>query len=275
MNTTANANVAAITETAHTIAKITEPIPQGYEVVRYNAMKHGILSRYTVLSHESHSDYESLVNSLMDEHLPAGATEQHLIEELASVIWRKRRVLQAEGATINKGLKESSRNAKTVIPAAAPFELGLTGEGTRINDLMDMTPEDVTESQRYARQDLDATLKASAILRKGGDCAYKKALHALLPDTQEWWQNYVDNEEYTANSVGLSSFISERVEPLCYRQEKEARHHEAIKNQAFGEGLQAYRLEQLSRYETHLDRKFERSLAMLIKLKDLRMSRTA
>ena len=275
MNTTANANVAAITETAHTIAKITEPIPQGYEVVRYNAMKHGILSRYTVLSHESHSDYESLVNSLMDEHLPAGATEQHLIEELASVIWRKRRVLQAEGATINKGLKESSRNAKTVIPAAAPFELGLTGEGTRINDLMDMTPEDVTESQRYARQDLDATLKASAILRKGGDCAYKKALHALLPDTQEWWQNYVDNEEYTANSVGLSSFISERVEPLCYRQEKEARHHEAIKNQAFGEGLQAYRLEQLSRYETHLDRKFERSLAMLLKLKEIRMSRTA
>ena len=34
-----------------------------------------------------------------------------------------------------------------------------------------------------------------------------------------------------------------------------------------------YRLEKLSRYETHLDRKFERTLAMLIKLKDLRSSR--
>jgi hypothetical protein len=55
------------------------PSPQPYEVVRFNAIKHGILSRYTVLSHESHADYESLVNSLMDEHLPAGATEQHLI----------------------------------------------------------------------------------------------------------------------------------------------------------------------------------------------------
>jgi len=63
--------------------------PQPYEVVRFNAMKHGILSRYTVLSHESHTDYESLVNSLMEEHLPAGPTEQHLIEELASIIWRK------------------------------------------------------------------------------------------------------------------------------------------------------------------------------------------
>ena len=159
---------------------MSDPNPQPYEAVRFNALKRGILSRYTVLSHESHADYESLVNSLMDEHLPAGATEQHLIEELASVIWRKRRVLQAEGATINKGLKESARSAKTVIPAAAPFEMGLSGEGTDIRDLMDLKPEYVTESQRAARHDLDATNKASAILRKGGDRAYDKALRALL-----------------------------------------------------------------------------------------------
>ena len=73
-------------------AEIADPNRHPYEVVRFNALKHGILSRYTVLSHENHADYESLINSLMDEHLPAGATEQHLIEELASVIWLKRRV---------------------------------------------------------------------------------------------------------------------------------------------------------------------------------------
>jgi len=49
-------------------------------------------------------------------------------------------------------------------------------------------------------------------------------------------------------------------------RKKETRHHEAIKNQALGEGLQAYWLEKLSRYETHLDRKFERVLTLLIKL---------
>ena len=248
---------------------------QPYEVVRFNALKHGILSRYTVLSHESHADYESLVNSLMDEHLPAGATEQHLIEELASVIWRKRRVLQAEGATINKGLKESARSAKTIIPAAAPFEMGLSGEGTDIRNLMDLKPEDVTESQRTARHDLDATNKAAAILRKGGDRAYDRALRALLPDTREWWQSYVDEEEYPADATGLATFISEHVTPFVYQQEKESRHHGAIVNQALGEGLQAYKLEKLSRYETHLDRKFERTLAMLIKLKDLRSTRAA
>ena len=252
-----------------------DPKPPGYEVVRFNALKHGILSRYTVLSHESHADYESLVNSLIDEHLPAGATEQHLIEELASVIWRKRRVLQAEGATINQGLKVSARSAKSVIPTAAPFELGLTGEGTDIRDLMDLTPEDVAESHQYAQHDIDTSNKASAILRKGGDRAYDKALRALLPDTREWWQNYVDDEDYTADATGLAAFITEHVTPFIYNQEKESRHHDAIVNQTIGEGLQAHRLEKLSRYETHLDRKFERTLAMLIKLKDLRSSRAA
>ena len=85
MNPTANtASTAPLIPTAN-------PSPKPYEVVRFNALKHGILSRYTVLSHENHADYESLVNSLMDEHLPAGATEQHPIEELASVIWRDRK----------------------------------------------------------------------------------------------------------------------------------------------------------------------------------------
>ena len=158
---------------------------------------------------------------------------------------------------------------------AAPFEMGLSGENTDIRDLMDLKPEDVIETQRAARHDLDATNKASAILRKGNDRAYDKALRALSPDSRDWWDGYVEEEEYTANAEGLASFITKHLSPLCHQQEKESRHHDAIVNQTIGEGLQAYKLEKLSRYETHLDRKFERTLAMLIKLKDLRRSRAA
>ena len=100
--------------------------------------------------------------------------------------------------------------------------------------------------------------------------AYDKALRALLPDSREWWEQYVEEEEYQATAEGLGDFISEHLEPLCMGMEKTARHHEAIKAQALGEGLQAHRLEKLNRYETHLDRKFERTLAMLLKLKQLR-----
>jgi hypothetical protein len=249
--------------------------PVGYEAVRFNALKHGILSRYTVLSHEDHADYESLVNSLMDEHRPVGATEQHLVEEMASVIWRKRRVLQAEGATINRGLKVSARNAHTVVPAAAPFEFGLSGEDIDLRDVMDQRPEDVLQHQQATRHDLQALEKAATVLRKGAAQAYDKALRLLHPDHRESWQGEVDGGKCSADASGLNTYLGEQLMPLCVQMDKEARHHEAIVNQAVGEGLNLHKLETVSRYETHLDRKFERTLAMLIKLKSLRNTRAA
>jgi hypothetical protein len=95
----------------------------------------------------------------------------------------------------------------------------------------------------------------------------------LLLDSRDWWQEYVEEEEYPATAEGLTEFIRDHLEPLCIGMEKETRHHEAIKAQALGEGLQVHRLEKLTRYETHLDRKFERTLAMLVKLKELRSRR--
>lgn len=122
----------------------------GYDNSRFNASKHGILSRLVVLAHEDHAEFAGLLAALMEEHKPAGITERHLIEELAAVIWRKRRVLLAEGA---------------------------------------------------------------------------------------------------------------RIEPECIP---------TIEAHTLGEELQPHLLESLSRYETHLDRKFERTLGMLLRLKDLR-----
>lgn len=46
-------------------------------------------------------------------------------------------------------------------------------------------------------------------------------------------------------------------------------HQPEIKTQTLGEAVQSHRLEKLNRYETHLDRKFERTLAMLLKLQEL------
>ena len=272
---TLTTNTALPTGTDHAAQLRAGHKPDGYEAVRFNALKHGILSRYTVLSHENHADYESLVNSLMDEYQPVGATEQHLVEELASVIWRKRRVLQAEGATINRGLQVSARNAKTVVPAAAPFEFGLSGEDIDLRDVMDQTPEEVQENQQAMRHDLQTLEKAAALLRKDTAQAYDKVLRLLHPDDRESWQVEVDDGKCSADASALSTYLCEQLMPLCVQMDKEARHHEAIVNQAVGEGLSLHKLETVSRYETHLDRKFERTLAMLIKLKALRNARAA
>lgn len=244
-----------------------------YEPVRYNAMKHGILSRQAVLAHEDAGEFADLLAALIEEHNPAGMTERHLIEDLAAIIWRKRRVLLAEGATINQGLKSAVKNAESVIPAAAPFQGGLTGKGTDLRDLVTATPSENAESLQYADLDLKATQRARDILYKGGANAYEKARRALIEDSRDAWDESVEDESYTADAEGLGTWISEWFMQYCSQQEVEARYQPAIKAQTLGEGLQAHRLVVLNRYETHLDRKFERTLAMLLKLKQLRSGR--
>jgi len=246
-------------------------VNDNYEAVRFNAMKHGILSRLVVLAHEDHAEFADLLAALMDEHRPAGMTERHLIEELASIIWRKRRVLLAEGAKINEGLKSAVNSPKMVMSSAAPFQRGLSGENTDLRDLLDATPDEVAKTQQEAELDLAATRKAATILRIGGENAYERARRTLIPSSRDWWQNNVEDEEYPATAEGLEQFIRETLEPMCIRMAHEARFTPAIKAQTLGEGLQAHRLEKLNRYETHLDRKFERTLAMLLKLKELRI----
>ena len=266
--------IEAETTTNTTVITHDEPAPVAtvgnYEPVRFNAMKHGILSRLAVLAHEDHAEFADLLAALIEEHRPAGMTERHLIEELATIIWRKRRVLLAEGAKINEGLKGAVNSAASVIKSAAPFQRGIGGENADLREFMDGTPEEIAERQRNAALDLAATQKAAAILRKGGPNAYTKALRALMQDSRDWWDEQIEEEEHPATAEGLAEFIRDSLEPICYRMVKEAEYTPAIKAQTLGEGLRAHLLEKLNRYETHLDRKFERTLAMLLKLKDLR-----
>jgi hypothetical protein len=176
----------------------------------------------------------------------------------------------AEGAKINEGLKSAVSSAAAVIKSAAPFQRGLGGENADLREFMEGTPEEIAERQRDAALDLAATQKAAAILRKGGPNAYAKARRALMQDSRDWWDEHVEEESYPATAEGLAEFIRDSLEPICYRMVKEAEFTPAIKAQTLGEGLRAHLLEKLNRYETHLDRKFERTLAMLLKLKYLR-----
>ena len=81
----------------------------GCELTRLNALRHGVLSRDTVLPWESESDYQDLLHAFADEHQPKGPTEEHLVEEMAGVLWRKRRLRQAEAAAYRRGLSNTRR----------------------------------------------------------------------------------------------------------------------------------------------------------------------
>jgi hypothetical protein len=239
-----------------------------YEAVRFNAMKHGVLSKLTVLPHEDRAEFDDLLAALVEEHRPSGMTERYLVEELAAIMWRKRRVLLVEGAQINRGLRTTAHSTHdSPIQAAVPFEPGLSSECADLPDLLAASPEEVAERRRDAERDLAATRKAAAILPKGAPSAYDRARRTLVTDSRDWWDERVGEEDYPATAEGLAQFIREH---FCISMEKEARYQPEIRAQTLGEGLQAHRLLTLSRYQTHLDRKFERTLAMILRLKNLR-----
>ena len=54
----------------------------------------------------------------------------------------------------------------------------------------------------------------------------------------------------------------------------ELEHRDAIRDQALGAAYAAHDLDVPARYEVHLDRKLERTLAMLFRLKELRQPAT-
>jgi hypothetical protein len=79
------------------------PAVAGYALSRLNAVQHGLTAGSLLLPWEDEAELEALLDDLVEEHRPAGPTERHLVGELAAVIWRQRRVRQAEAAAIRDG----------------------------------------------------------------------------------------------------------------------------------------------------------------------------
>src|SRR5271156_5528747 len=110
-----------MTET--TLAQWTDA--DGYEVTRFNALRHGVLSRYTVLPWEDQDEYCRLLDALVAEHKPKGPTEEHFVEEMVGVLWRKRRLRLAETAAYRRGLKNAVSPDQQVTNAAlAHLDIG-------------------------------------------------------------------------------------------------------------------------------------------------------
>jgi hypothetical protein len=78
---------------------------KGRERSKFNALKHGLLSKVVLFEGESRPAYLSLVNGLWDDFQPHGKAEVVLVENLAALLWRKRRLLQAENAEISEKMK--------------------------------------------------------------------------------------------------------------------------------------------------------------------------
>ena len=250
----------------------------GTEVTRFNALRHGVLSRYTVLPWESADEYHALVAALMAEHGPLGPTEEHLVEELAGILWRKRRLRLAEAAAHRRGLESTLASYRETVKVAL-VHLDTTGQSERVVDAIRATATDTDEDIADMEADEAMTRHAVELLDSKRNDAYEAALAALREDTQAWWADVLardpdeveeGDEPATADVASLRRFLEGEVLLWFENRKKELANRPLIREQAFGEALDPDKLERLGRYEVHLDRKLERMLTMLLRLKDLR-----
>src|SRR5271165_3051702 len=124
----------------------------GTEITRFNALRHGVLSRYTVLPWENADEYGALVTSLVAEHQPQGPTEEHLVEELAGVLWRKRRLRLAEAAAHRRGLEEALEPRKDTAKAAV-VHIDATDGSEDVAEAIRATAADTEDAVRDTQED--------------------------------------------------------------------------------------------------------------------------
>jgi hypothetical protein len=240
--------------------------------------RYGSPGRATLLPWENTAEFEALLAELMDEHQPEGPTERHLVEELAAVMWRCRRVGLAEAAIYRAGLHEAVsayRTTRTVQRALAYVgDEGTEGAEAAVQATVETSAADLADMD----QDQARTEEALRRLQGGGgEGAYAHALEALRDDTRSWWARVLEEDErdlddlpWTADADSLRRFLQDEVMLQHQQRRREIGNRPLIAAQAQGEALDPVRLTTLSRYEAHLDRKLEKTLAMLLRLKQLR-----
>jgi hypothetical protein len=93
-----------------------------------SALKHGANATEVMLWSERYEDYDSLHADLRMEFSPCGSTEEHLVQTLLDLRWRRRRLDCYERITKQKRLNEirqnnkSSRELEEVVPFAPEFK---------------------------------------------------------------------------------------------------------------------------------------------------------
>jgi hypothetical protein len=259
----------------------------GYDASKYNALKHGVLSKYTVMHWENRNDYDALLSSLIDEYKPTNATEEHLVEELAGIIWHKMRLRYAEMTSLQTALSRniglevfSNKDCAKESLLEMPYKI----ENFNIKQAVITSDKETMNELTKTNNKLKCCLLSEQIIAESN--SYDDALLALdKEDQNEWINNWLgendDNqteedeeqfadEYYKTSTEDLLLYIEDlkkRYETRIYELENRSK----VKHQALGKSFfYDKELNKYMRYESHLDKKFEKTLAMLIKLQDLR-----
>ena len=121
----------------------------------------------------------------MAEHVPQGPTEENLVEELAGIVWRKRRLRFADAAAHRHGLEGTLSSYRETVKMAL-VHLDSPDQSERVVDAIRASAADTDEDIRDMQEDDAVTHRALKLLGTKRNEAYEAAMAALRDDTRQW-----------------------------------------------------------------------------------------
>ena len=147
----------------------TETLPVetgGTDITRFNALNHGVLSRYTVLPLESAEEYRAVVEALVTEHGPRGPTEEHLVEEIAGCSGASAGCALLRLPRTGAGLQGTLASYRETVKVAL-VHLDTDGQSERVVDAIRATVADTREDLTDMAADEAMTRRAPQRLWSG------------------------------------------------------------------------------------------------------------
>ena len=258
--------------------KKTKVANSNYDSSKYNAVKYGIFSKHTVMHWENKDDYDNLLKDLIEEYQPNNVTERHLIVEMANTIWAKMRLKYAEKSSLQAELNSNVNYNSIFSGNKCANDVLLLKEGkiedSEVKSALTTTQSSTNLEIESQKKLIEKYNKAIEVINSTD--SYEEAFDVLSVEIQEDWQGswkYAD-QYYREPKVSTAELLvpwlkekKEKYEKSLYQLEN----RDKIKDQVLGSAfLSDGAMNKYMRYENHLDKKFEKTLAMFFKLREIR-----
>jgi hypothetical protein len=275
------------------MAKATGPRTlAGKEISKRNSLKHGIFSKVALLQNESRPEFDSLLSGLRNDFQSKGTLEEILVEKLATLFWRYRRLMIAETAEIQK------ETAFLEWENAEQQDMD-TMETSHV-DPQDSDSEVVPLIRKIANPEIsEVCLKILNELKNefeshGFNSESNRELLTKLYGTRDWltenlfdayikWRDTAECSEEEREQNGYasvqeckSSFLSELEEEITwldrYKKGKASINAERIELESLRRSVpDGPQLDRLLKYEASINREIDRTLTQLERLQRMRL----
>jgi hypothetical protein len=263
----------------------------GKQRTSLNATRHGIFSRVSVLKGESRARYESLLKGLRESLQPVGKLEEILVEKLATILWRHRRLVMAEAAEIRNGTEffvwdernQQQQEAEEIASSSMlDYEGGLIRK-IQSPHVLERCLELLAELRQGIEKGGFAPERDTAILRKIYGDRGKGHLRETLYDDYAIWvgTSRVSEEEREREGYATPEQCKRIVLKLIdaevrflkrYRKAGAAIEVDRTSLEMLRRSIpESPSLDRLLRYEASLERAFDRTLSQLERLQRMRL----